>query len=346
MTELCGSDGRAITNQGYQSDANGLQQQASNMMCQNRPGLGQMLNRMAKPAMGGALTPQMDYGSAPSSAAQDNSSLAVPPIYGNVELRAGIGINGMQVPSGVDAYSMFNATVQRHGRISWQGGRPLWTDLDYRNTSAIYGEVEPGTNNIKFNIECPANSQLGRRRDSILIKHGQNSDGSIQAEMVSSYPYSSFRTMPKAIYSGGISMQEVQQPQQQQMPQQANNDSIGGAMPGTPMNYGGMEQTAMQGNYGQNNQDQSAVIAAQQRQIEQLQQQNQQIKDQKGHPIRDGLLMMGAMGLGTAMQMGRQYMNGGGYYSGYRGSYYGGGYNRLPFVNGGNIPFLGNRRRR
>lgn len=342
MTELQGSDGRAITNtnSGYQSDANGLQQQASNMMCQNRPGLGQMLNRMAKPAMGGALTPQMDNSQNYNrQTASDNSSLAVPPIYGNVELRVGLS----QVPAIDNAYGPFHPTVQRHGRISWQSGRPLWTDLDYRNTSTIYGEVEPGTKNIKFNIECPAENELGRRRETIIIKHGQNTDGSIQAEMVSSYPYAS-RTMPKGMYSGGISMLEVQQPQQQQMQQQANNDSIGGAMPGTPMNYGGMEQSAMQGNYGQNNQgDQSAVIAAQQKQIEQLQQQNQQMKDQKGHPVRDAVLMMGAMGLGTALQMGRQYMNGG--YGGY-GNYYRGGYNRIPFVNGGNLPFLGNRRRR
>lgn len=337
MTELYGSDGRAISNvSGMPGDGNALQQQASNMMCQNRPGIGKMLSKLAQGNMGGALQPQFD-----NSANHQNqpASLAVPELYGTVELRAGMGLD-VKVPPNTDTYSLFQPTVQRHGRIAWQNGRPTWTDLDYRNMSTIYGDIDRTSGNIVFNVSCPTNTRNGNRLDTIVVKHGQNSDGSIQAEMVSSYPYGSFQTTPRAMYSGGIQMvQEVQQPVNQFQPQpQQNADAIGSVMPGTPMNNGGDGPQ-----YGQMNgsADQASVIAAQQRQIQQLQQEKQNLQDQKGHPIRDAVLGLGMMGL----QAGMQYMNRGGYGGYYRNGY--GNYGRgIPFVNGGGIPFINNRRRR
>ncbi len=347
MTEIYGSDGRAITNNqnGNQPEAGALQAQANNIMCQKRPGLGEMLTRMAqaRPAAGVAQQGRMDY----SQGTPANGSLAVPELYGTVEFTAGLGSGGVQVPSNTDAYSLFQPTVQRHGDISWQNGRPVWKDRDYRNMPAIYGEVEQGTNNLKFNIDVPTNTANGMRRDTITVKHGQNSDGSIQAEMVSTYPYGRFQTAPRAMYSGVIQMvREVQPQMQTQSPQQQNANDIGSVMPGTPVYSGGMDQSqgSMTGNMRTetnmgNGGDPQAVIAAQQRQIQELQQQNQQMQNNKEHPIRDGLLGLGMVGVGAALQFGKQYMYGRGMSGGY--------YNRgIPFVNGGSVPFFNNRRNR
>lgn len=344
MTELYGSDGSTITNQNtYGRQANGAQDQALNLMRQNRPGLAQMADRFTQqPMMGGALKPQMDNTQFRNGQpVQDNSSLAVPPIYGTVELKAGMGL-GTQVPPGVDAYSLFQPTVKRHGTISWQNGRPVWTDLDFKNTAALYGEVEPGTGNLRFNIECPTNSPMGRRRDTITVKSAPSSDGTIQAEMISSYPYGRYQA--KAMYTGTISLDAQQQQMQPPQQMQPNSDAIGSVMPGTPVyNGGGMEQTTMTGNAGAyNGGDQSNQLAELQRQNDELRRQNQQLKDDKGHPIRDGLLTVGAMGLGVALQAGRQYMNRS-YYGGYNNYNY--NYNRLPVMNGG-IPFIGRYGRR
>jgi|GEM_PF-5205121 len=347
MTELYGSDGRAISNvSGTQSDSTALQDQANSMMRQNRPGIGQMLSKLARgnAPVGGYQQGKFDNSANQAQPESQPTSLAVPELYGTVELRAGMG-PGLQVPPGVEPYDLFDATVKRHGRIGWQGGRPTWTDLDYRNMSTIYGDVDPRTQNLVFNIDCPTRNN-GKRRDTIVVKHGMNSDGSIQAEMVSSYPFGGFSNMPRAMYSGGIQMvQEVQQPVNQFQPQAQQNDSIGSVMPGTPMNNPGMEQAANNGNFRQDGQmngsgDQASVIAAQQKQIQELQQQNQNLKDTKGHPVRDAVLGLGMVGL----QAGMQYMNNRGRYGGY-GNYGYGGYGRgIPFVNGGRIPFINNRR--
>lgn len=342
MTEFYTPDGKAITNQnGNQpADSGRLQAEASDRMMQNRPGVGQMLSRLSKiqPVTGTAMQGIMDNSAVP----QANAPMAQPDIAGTVEFKAGMGA-GLQVPANTDAYSLFQPTVLRHGKIDWQNGRPIWKDLDYRNMAPIYGEINPTTRDLQFRIDCPTNSSNGMRRDTITVKHTPNSDGSIQAEMVSTYPYGHFQTAPRANYSGGIQMvREVQPTVPQFQPQQQNSDAIGSVMPGTPMN-GGMDPSTMAGNMRtetsmNNGGDQASVIAAQQKQIQELQQQNQAMKNDKGHPIRD----VAIMGLGAALQAGSRYLNRGGYgYGGY------GNYGRgIPFVNGGGIPFINNNRNR
>lgn len=338
MTDYYGSDGRAITNSNTanQGDQGALQAQASNLMMRNRPGLGNLLGQMAqRPVQGQAMEGRMD----PSAQQPANGSLEVPQLFGNVEFRMGMGA-GVQVPPNQDAYSYFQPTLQRHGNISWQNGRPIWKDLDYRNTPAIYGDVDPVTKNLQFRIDVPTNTSAGARRETITIKQGQNSDGSIQAEMVSTYPFGRFQVAPRAMYSGGVQMLQEASAMQQQPPQQQSGDALGSVMPGTPMNdgrfNGGMDPRTMAGNmrndgapnYG--NTPESQELARLRQENARLQQQTQQMENQKPHPYRDAALGLGLMGAQAVMRN----LNGYGGFGGY-------GYGRGPL--GG---LLNGRRRR
>jgi hypothetical protein len=354
MTELYGSDGKTITNQNnYGQPAGGAQDEASALMRQNRPGLARMAERFAQqPAMGAYQQGQFDYSQGnggyqqgqfrSSQPMQDSSSLTVPPLYGDVVIQAGMG-PGTYVPSSVkNAVDVFPPVIQRHGTIErGQNGDPVWLDNDFGNTPPIRGHRQPGTGNWEFIIECP--TTRGKRLDTIIVNPRPSVDGSIQAQMVSSYTDPSFPA--KAMYNGRIFRTQEVAPQQMQPPQQmqGNSDAIGSVMPGTPVyNGGGMEQSSINPNTGayNNGGDKDSIIANQQKTIDQQNKRIKQLQDSDGHPYRAAAVGFGVSLLGAAANIGMRSLMNGGYGNGYN-------YGRIPFVNGGGLPFMrnGNRRR-